>query len=110
MIEVRGKSSAVRSIKTKGTKIRFTHSDKSLAMEAEIKELNSFLVSFDLDGAGFSGYRRLFNDGDVEGFDFQWGGRVYAVGDHSYQGMKQQDRARIRIGSEEVVEIDINAS
>ena len=79
-------------------------------MEAEIKELNSFLVSFDLDGAGFSGYRRLFNDGDVEGFDFQWGGRVYAVGDHSYQGMKQQDRARMRIGGEEVVEIDINAS
>ena len=64
-------SSTVRGIKTKGTKIRFTHSDKSLAMDAEIKELNSFLVSFDLDGAGFSGYRRLFNDGDVEGFDFQ---------------------------------------
>jgi hypothetical protein len=110
VIEVRGKSSTVRGIKTKGAKIRFTHSDKSLAMEAEIKELNSFLVSFDLDGAGFSGYRRLFNDGDVEGFDFQWGGRVYAVGDHSYQGMKQQDRARMRIGGEEVVEIDINAS
>ena len=110
VIEVRGRSSTVRGIKTKGTKIRFTHSDRSLAMEAEIKELNSFLVSFDLDGAGFSGYRRLFNDGDVEGFDFQWGGRVYAVGDHSYQGMKQQDRARMRIGGEEVVEIDINAS
>ena len=110
VIEVRGRSSTVRGIKTKGSKIRFTHSDKSLAMEAEIKELNSFLVSFDLDGAGFSGYRRLFNDGDVEGFDFQRGGRVYAVGDHSYQGMKQQDRARMRIGGEEVVEIDINAS
>ena len=62
VIEVRGRSSTVRGIKTKGTKIRFTHSDKSLAMEAEIKELNSFLVSFELDGAGFSGYRRLFND------------------------------------------------
>jgi hypothetical protein len=110
VIEVRGKSSMARGIKTKGTKIRFTHSDKSLAMEAEIKELNSFLVSFDLDGAGFSGYRRLFNNGDVVGFDFQRGGRVYAVGDHSYQGMKQQDRARMKIGGEEVVEIDINAS
>ena len=110
VIEVRGRSSTVRGIKSKGAKIRFTHSDKSLAMEAQIKELNSFLVSFDIDGAGFSGYRRLFNDGDVEGFDFQWGGRVYAVGDHSYQGMKQQDRARMMIGGEEVVEIDINAS
>ena len=37
-------------------------------------------------------------------------GRVFAVGDHSYQGMKLQDRARMRIGGEEVVEIDINAS
>ncbi len=110
VIEVRGKSFTVRGIKAKGTKIRYTHSEKSLAMEVEIKELNSVLVSFDLDGAGFSGYRRLFNDGDVEGFDFQRGGCVYAVVDHSYQGMKQQDRARMRIGGEEVVEIDINAS
>ena len=57
VIEVSGKSSTVRGIKTKGTKIRFTHSDKSLSMEAEVKELNSFLVSFDLNEAGFSGYR-----------------------------------------------------
>ena len=45
-------------------------------MEAEIKELNRFLVTFELEGAGFSGYRRLFHEGDVEGFDFQWGGRI----------------------------------
>ena len=47
---------------------------KSREMEAEIKELNRFLVSFELEGAGFSGYRRLFHEGDVEGFDFQWFG------------------------------------
>ena len=45
-------------------------------MEAEIKELNQFLVSFELEGAGFAGYRRLFHEGDVKGFDFQWGGRI----------------------------------
>ena len=52
-------------------------------MEAEIKELNRFLVSFKLEGAGFSGYRRLFHEVDVEGFDFQWGGRIYGVGDYN---------------------------
>ena len=48
---IRGMSSTIRSIKTKGTKIA-PIIDKSLAMDAEIKELNSFLVSFDLDRLG----------------------------------------------------------
>ena len=33
-------------------------------MVAEVKEFNQFLVSFDLDGAGFPGFRRLFHEGD----------------------------------------------
>ena len=61
-------------------------------MTAELRELNQFLVSFDLDGAGFSGFRRLFHEGGVKGFDFQWGGRLYGVGDFNYQSMRKTDR------------------
>ena len=58
----------------------------------------------------FSGYRRLFHEGDVEGFDFQWGGRIYGVGDYNYQNMKKSERPNLKIDGEPVVEIDINAS
>ena len=70
VIEVRAKSENTRGRKVTGKKLKFAHTEKSRAMEAEIKELNRFLVTFELEGAGFSGYRRLFHEGDVEGFDF----------------------------------------
>jgi hypothetical protein len=110
VIEVRAKSENIRGRKVKGKKIKFAQTDKSRAMEAEIKELNQFLVGFKLEGAGFAGYRRLFHEGDVEGFDFQWGGRIYGVGDYNYQNMKKSERPNLRIDGEPIVEIDINAS
>ena len=110
VIEVRCTSTSVRGVKTKGKKLKFAHTEKSKAMEAEVKALNSFLVDFELEGGGFSGYRRLFSNGDIDGFDFQWGGRLYGVGDYSYQTIKKTERQKMTIGGEEVVEIDINAS
>ena len=110
VIEVRGKSTSVRGVKTKGKKLKFAQTEKSRAMEAEVKALNSFLVDFELEGGGFSGYRRLFSNGDIDGFDFQWGGRLYGVGDLGYQTIKKTERQKMTIGGEEVVEIDINAS
>ena len=109
-IEVRAKKITLNGKKLNGKKLRFTHTDKSKAMEVEMKELNSFLSSFSLEGAGFSGYRRLFNNGDIDGFDFQWGGRVHAVGDDNYQSIKKEKRKYIKIEGKEVIEIDINAS
>ena len=110
VIEVRATSENIRGRKVKGKKLRFIPTEHSRAIEAEIKELNSFLVTFELEGAGFSGYRRLFHEGDAEGFDFQWGGRIYGVGDYNYQNMKKSDRPSLRIDGEPIVEIDINAS
>ena len=110
VIEVRGKSTTVRGMKTKGKKLKFAHTKKSKAMEAEVKSLNRFLAGFELEGGSFSGYRRLFSNGDIAGFDFQWGGRLYGVGDYSYQTIKKTERQKMTIGGEEVVEIDINAS
>jgi len=110
VIEVRARSQNNRGHKIKGQKLQFSHTEKSRAMEAEVKELNRFFVSFDLDGAGFSGFRRLFHEGDIKGFDFQWGGRLYGVGDFNYQGMRKADRPNLLINCEPISEIDINAS
>ena len=110
VIEVRGKSTTVRGMKTKGKKLKLAHTEKSRVMETDIKSLNKFLAGFELEGGSFSGYRRLFSNGDIDGFDFQWGGRLYGVGDDSYQTIKKTERQKMTIGGEEVVEIDINAS
>jgi len=110
VIEERGKSTTVRGMKTKGNKLKLVHTEKSRAMEADVKSLNKFLSGFELEGGSFSGYRRLFSNGDIDGFDFQWGGRLYGAGDDSYQTIKKTERQKMTIGGEEVVEIDINAS
>ncbi len=110
VIEVRGKSTTVRGMKAKGKKLKLAHTEKSRAMEADVKSLNRFLAGFELEGGSFSGYRRLFSNGDIAGFDFQWGGRLYGVGDDSYQTIKKTERQKMTIGGEDVVEIDINAS
>ena len=44
VIEVRARSQNNRGHKIKGRKLKFTHTDKTKAMEAEIKELNRFLL------------------------------------------------------------------
>ena len=110
VIEVRGKSTTVRGMKAKGKKLKLAHTEKSRAMETDVKSLNKFLAGFELEGGSFSGYRRLFSNGDIAGFDFQWGGRLYGAGNDSYQNIKKTERQKMTIGGEEVVEIDINAS
>ncbi|MEX0504569.1 hypothetical protein AB3X55_13345, partial [Alphaproteobacteria bacterium LSUCC0719] len=110
VIEVRGTSTSVRGVKTKGKKLKFAHTEKSKAMEADVKSLNKFLAGFELEGGSFSGYRRLFSNGDIAGFGFQWGGRLYGAGNDSYQTIKKTERQKMTISGEEVVEIDINAS
>jgi hypothetical protein len=109
LIEVRTKSTKAFGRKATGKWIKFEHTGKSRMMETDVKSLDKFLANFELEGGSFSGYRRLFSYGDVDGFDFQWGGRLYGVGDLVYQTIKKIERQKMTIGGEEVVEIDINA-
>ncbi len=110
VIEVRGKSKNIRGNKVRGPRLKTNHNEISKQMEADLLELNSFLASFELDGAIFSGFRRIFCNGDVEGFNFQWGGRLYGAGDHNYQSLKREERRKIKVNGDNLVEIDINAS
>lgn len=53
----------------------FRPTDKTRALEAEVKALNTFLDGFEIQGGGFHGFVRIFNEGDSEGFDWNKEGR-----------------------------------
>lgn len=96
--------------KVKGRRQAFRHTEQTRAMASEIKAINAYLNQQRYEGGLFSGLRRVFNEADAPGFNWDRGGRLYAVGDESYQMMKKRDRLAMRINGEPVVELDVNAS
>ena len=96
--------------KLKGQRQAFRHTGQTRAMASEIKAINAYLNLQRYEGGIFSGLRRIFNEADVPGFNWDRGGRLYAVGDESYQMMKKRDRLAMRINGEPLVELDVNAS
>lgn len=55
--------------------------------------------------------RRIFANGDQQ-TPYQWnqGGRLYALGDESYQNARKEDRAAITINGKRTVELDLRAA
>ena len=93
-----------------GRALRFERSGRALKLEKDIKELNRFLNRSNLENGVHRGYRRIFNMGDHENFDWNKGGRLYGQGEDNYQRLKSADRQKMKIDGEPVVEIDIRAS
>ncbi len=79
------------------------------ALAAQVHRLNKYLSKQTLTGGSFEGYRRSFNNGELAGFDWNQGGRLYAVG-NSYQHLSGKRRAAMQINGEPVVEVDVSAS
>jgi hypothetical protein len=96
--------------KVRGRTLKFERTGKARLLEEQVRDLNSFLDTFDLRGGEHRGYVRIFNQGDREDFDWNKGGRLYSQGDNSCQRLKQEDRRRMTINGEKVCEIDIRAS
>jgi hypothetical protein len=94
----------------RGKQMRVELTPAAQQIKTQVDELNAFLGGHSLKGGEFFGYIRVFNEGDRA--DFQWnrGGRLYAVGEGSYQQMSKADRRKLKIDGKPVVEIDINAS
>jgi hypothetical protein len=90
--------------------MKFESTDTPLRFAAEVEEINEFVSQFEIEGANHAGFRRIFNQGDSEGFDWNKGGRLYGVGEESYQLLHEDERAQIRLNGEPVVEVDIRAS
>ena len=90
--------------------ISFEHNHQTKYLEGKVLAINDYLYEQELGGGLFTGYQRIFNEGDHPAFNWNRGGRLYCVGDDNYQLMKKADRLKMTINGDRVAEIDINAS
>ena len=96
--------------KGEGRAIKIEPNHQTNALRQQVKEINSYLISHELSGGLFAGYIRRFSEGDHPEFQWDRGGRLYAVGSDSYQLMKMPERLQMRINNYPVAEIDISSS
>jgi hypothetical protein len=109
--------------KLRGTKMAFTHTTLSRRLESDVRELNEYLSRHRIEGGKHEGYIRIFQQGDQEGFRWNYGGRLYSTPTAgSYQQLSKKDRKRqgethrtpgrlkMKLNGEAVAEVDIRAS
>jgi hypothetical protein len=90
--------------------MQFEETDQTRALTQQVQHLNEYLIDHSLEGGNFNGYIRGFNEGNHPAFNWDRGGRLYAVGADSYQLLKKAERLQMKIDGKPVAEIDINAS
>ncbi len=91
--------------KERGKVVTYERTPETKRLEADIRELNEFVATFDLTGASHDGYTRIFNN-----HSWKAGGRLYGDGAGNYQQMPEAKRHKMTINGEPVAEIDIKAS
>lgn len=75
-----------------------------------INEINAYLSKQDIQPVHqVQGFQRIFSNGNIPGFNWDAGGRLYAIGG-GYQQDSSEDRLKMTINGEAVAEIDIRAS
>jgi hypothetical protein len=107
---LRAASKRVGSYKEAGPEMEFERTERTEALEREVRELNDFLAQHMIRGATHRWLKRTFNEGDQPGFDWNKGGRLYSDGKDAYQQLPRSERLKITIDGEPVCEIDIRAS
>lgn len=110
--ELRLRSSSKRNnqIKINGRNMTFVRDETTSEIVNVLYKINKYLVDQEYTGMQFYGLRRIFNEGDHPEFNWNMGGRLYAVERENYQMLKKLERAKITINEQPVVELDINAS
>jgi hypothetical protein len=100
------------SYKIRGSKMKIDYTKDARAVELEEVMIgrNAFIAQFDIRGGTHHGYIREFNCGDHPSFALDLGGRLYSVGDESYQGLSADERKLMTIDGRPVIELDIRAS
>ncbi|UQR59905.1 hypothetical protein LRP30_22940 [Bradyrhizobium sp. C-145] len=98
--------------KVQGRRLKFEHTDLSLKLEADVRELNEFLAKQTFGGGCIHrGYVRIFQNGDAADFNWDQGGRLYSQpADKNYQQQSGESRLDMTINGSPVVEIDLRAS
>lgn len=109
-IRLKTASTRVYGPKVNGKPMAVKRNPTVIRLEEETHRINEFLRQQAFEGMTFDGLFRGFNEGNQKGFDWNKGGRLYAVGG-GFQGLdKRTERPLIRINGEEAVEVDIRAS
>ena len=93
-----------------GEELPIDDTTQTRALSAQVHRLNQYLSQYTLTGGLFEGYRRSFSNGEFPNFNWNQGGRLYAVGGHTYQQLSGERRGLMQINGEPVVEIDVSAS
>ena len=73
--------------KERGKVVTYERTPETKRLEADIRELNEFVATFDLTGASHDGYTRIFNN-----HSWKAGGRLYGDGAGNYQQMPEAKR------------------
>ncbi len=82
---------------------------KVITFAGQVNDLNAYLAKQVIEGGEHRGFQRLFNQGDLPGFDYNKGGRLYSIGG-GYQTDPKDQRRCITVNGAAMVEIDIQAS
>ena len=76
--------------------MKFEPTEKSLRFAAEVEEINEFVSQFEIEGANHAGFRRIFNQGDTEGFNWNKGGRLQVLVGRELPALSKKDRGKSR--------------
>lgn len=110
LISLRRSSKRTGAQKTKTMQMKFEETDDTVSLRREVSMINNYLFKQRIEGGVFTGFHRIFNEGDRHDFNWNMGGRLYCFGDESYQTMKKADRLNMKINGSSVAEVDINGS
>ena len=110
LIRLKASSTWSEGSNSKGASMSFDACDATRHFRSIVSSINDYIFRQEIDGGVFSGYQMIFNEGDREGFKWNRGGRLYCLGDDSYQMMKKAKRLKMTFNGEAVSEIDVNAS
>ena len=95
----------------RGSAMPFVHTPASRILEADVRELNEFLSRQQIENGVHQGYIRIFQNGDADGFNWNYGGRLYSQpAATNYQQMSKKARLKMTFNGEAVAEIDVRAS
>lgn len=96
--------------KERGRLMKIPDTPEVKTLQDQVEKLSKFLTRFTLSGGIHRAFVRVFNNGDDPKFAWNMGGRLYSVGDDSYQRLSESERLKMTIDDEDVCELDITAS
>ncbi len=95
----------------KGVRMRFDRNHPTAVRYGEqVNYLNAYWTRQSIMNATHYAFQRVFARGDIDGSEFDKGGRLYGIGGSTLQGLPSDERKAILFNGEPTVEVDVKAS